>query len=73
VTRVVICRRRYINSAAGRAELVATKFVIQKGTGGKYLFKSKTGNGEISLSSETYESKQGAERGIESVKATHRP
>jgi uncharacterized protein YegP (UPF0339 family) len=47
---------------------VAAKFVIEKGGSGKYRFNLKAGNGEIILSSETYESKQGAERGIESVK-----
>lgn len=47
---------------------MAAKFEIRKGSSGKYRFNLKAGNGEIILSSETYESKQGAEKGIESVK-----
>jgi uncharacterized protein YegP (UPF0339 family) len=37
---------------------MAAKFVIEKGSSGKYRFNLKAGNGEIILSSETYESKQ---------------
>ncbi len=47
---------------------MATKFEIKKGSSGKYRFNLKAGNGEIILSSETYEQKQGALGGIESVK-----
>lgn len=47
---------------------MAAKFEIRKSSGGKYRFNLKAGNGEIILSSETYESKQGAEKGVESVK-----
>ena len=47
---------------------MAGKFEIKKGTSGKYRFNLKAGNGQIILSSETYETKQGAENGIESVK-----
>jgi uncharacterized protein YegP (UPF0339 family) len=43
------------------------KFVIKKGKGG-YRFNLKAGNGKVILSSETYTTKSGAERGIESVK-----
>jgi uncharacterized protein len=48
---------------------MAAKFEIKKGSGGQYRFNLKAGNGEVILSSELYQSKQGAERGIESVKA----
>lgn len=48
---------------------MAAKFVIERGTGGKYRFNLKAGNGEIILSSETYETKAGALGGVESVKA----
>lgn len=48
---------------------MAAKFVIEKGTSGKYRFNLKAGNGEIILTSETYEGKAGAQAGIESVKA----
>lgn len=47
---------------------MAAKFEIKKGSSGKYRFNLKAGNGEIILSSETYESKNGAEKGVESVK-----
>ena len=44
------------------------KFEIKEGTSGKFRFNLKAGNGQIILSSETYETKQGAKGGIESVK-----
>ena len=44
------------------------KFEIKVGTSGKFRFNLKVGNGQIILSSESYESKQGAEKGIESVR-----
>ena len=47
---------------------MAGKFEIKKGTSGKYRFNLKAGNGQIILSSESYETKQGAEKGIESVR-----
>lgn len=47
---------------------MAAKFVIAKGSSGKYRFNLKAGNGEIILTSETYESKASAQDGIESVK-----
>ncbi len=47
---------------------MAGKFEIKKGTSGKYRFNLKASNGQIILSSESYETKQGAEKGIESVK-----
>ena len=48
---------------------MAAKFEIKKGSSGQYRFNLKAGNGEIILTSESYQSKLGAERGIESVKA----
>lgn len=47
---------------------MAAKFEVKKGSSGKYRFNLKAGNGEIILSSESYEQKQGALGGIESVK-----
>ena len=47
---------------------MAAKFVIAKGSSGKYRFNLKAGNGEIILTSEIYESMVGAQEGIESVK-----
>jgi hypothetical protein len=47
---------------------MAGKFEIKEGSSGKYRFNLKAGNGQIILSSESYETKQGAEKGIESVR-----
>ena len=47
---------------------MAAKFEIKKSSNGQYRFNLKAGNGEIILSSEGYKEKQGAQRGIESVK-----
>lgn len=47
---------------------MAGKFVLRKSSNDKYYFNLKAGNGETILSSEMYETKSGAETGIESVK-----
>ena len=48
---------------------MAGSFVIQKGSSGKFHFNLRAeGNYETILTSETYETKSGAEGGIESVK-----
>ena len=47
---------------------MAGKFVLKQAAGGKFMFNLKAGNGEIILTSETYDSKSGAQNGIESVK-----
>jgi len=47
---------------------MAGSFVIEKGSSGKYRFNLRGGNYEIILTSETYESKSGAEGGVESVR-----
>lgn len=47
---------------------MAGKFVLSKGTSGKYHFVLKAGNGETILSSQHYDAKVGAEGGIASVK-----
>jgi hypothetical protein len=44
------------------------KFEIKKSTNDKFYFNLKAGNGEVILTSEMYESKQGCKNGIESVK-----
>lgn len=44
------------------------KFEIFKDVDDKYRFRLKAENGEIISVSEAYETKQGAEKGIESVK-----
>lgn len=44
------------------------KFEIKQGEGGKYHFNLKAENGEIVLTSQLYESKQGAQTGIASVR-----
>jgi len=47
---------------------VAGKFVLEKGITGKFHFNLLAGNGEVIATSESYESKEGALNGIESVK-----
>jgi uncharacterized protein YegP (UPF0339 family) len=48
---------------------MAGKFVLKKGSSGKYHFNLLAGNGQIIAASEAYERKQSALNGIESVKA----
>jgi uncharacterized protein YegP (UPF0339 family) len=49
-------------------EIMAAKFVLTKSKNGKFMFNLKAANGEPILTSEMYESKSGAQNGIESVK-----
>jgi MIP family channel proteins len=44
------------------------KFVVEKGPGGKYHFSLVAGNGQVIATSESYERREGALNGIESVK-----
>jgi uncharacterized protein YegP (UPF0339 family) len=47
---------------------MAGKFVVKKGTSGKYHFNLVAANGQVIATSEAYERKQSALHGIESVK-----
>jgi uncharacterized protein len=47
---------------------MAAKFVLKKGSTGKYRFNLVATNGQIIATSEAYESKASALKGIESVK-----
>jgi uncharacterized protein YegP (UPF0339 family) len=47
---------------------MAGKFVLKRGASGKYHFNLHASNGQIIATSETYERKQSALNGIESVK-----
>lgn len=47
---------------------MAGSFVIEKGSSGKFRFNLRAGNYEKILTSEAYETKAGAEGGIESVR-----
>jgi uncharacterized protein len=47
---------------------MAGKFVVKKGSSGKYHFNLVASNGQVIASSEAYESKSSALNGIESVK-----
>jgi uncharacterized protein YegP (UPF0339 family) len=47
---------------------VAAKFVLKKGSSGKFHFNLLAANGQVIATSETYESKSAAMNGIESVK-----
>lgn len=48
---------------------MAGKFELKSTDGGRFRFNLKAGNGQVILTSETYESKAAAENGIASVKA----
>jgi len=52
----------------GEEASMAGKFVLKKGTSGKYHFNLLAGNGQVIATSETYERKQSALDGIASVK-----
>jgi len=47
---------------------MAAKFVVKKGSTGKFRFNLVASNGEIIATSEAYNSKASAMKGIESVK-----
>lgn len=47
---------------------MAGKFVLKKGSSGKYHFNLIAGNGQVIATSEAYERKESALNGIESVK-----
>ena len=47
---------------------MAGKFVLKKGSSGKFHFNLLAANGQVIATSEAYESKQAAVNGIESVK-----
>jgi uncharacterized protein len=47
---------------------MAAKFVLKKGSTGKFRFNLVATNGQVIATSETYESKAAALNGIESVK-----
>jgi uncharacterized protein YegP (UPF0339 family) len=46
---------------------MAGKFVLKKGSSGKFHFNLVAGNGQVIATSETYESKAAALNGIKSV------
>ena len=47
---------------------VAAKFVLKRGSSGKWHFNLVATNGQVIASSESYETKASALKGIESVK-----
>ena len=47
---------------------MAAKFVLKKGSTGKFHFNLVATNGQVIASSETYESRAAALKGIDSVK-----
>jgi uncharacterized protein YegP (UPF0339 family) len=51
-----------------KGEPMAGKFVLKKGSSGKYHFNLIAGNGQVIATSEAYERKESALNGIESVK-----
>jgi hypothetical protein len=48
---------------------MAGRFVLKKGTSGTFHFNLVAGNGQVIATSETYESRESALNGIESVKS----
>jgi hypothetical protein len=48
---------------------MAGKFVLKKGTSGKFHFNLVAGNGQVIATSEAYDSHESALNGIESVKS----
>jgi uncharacterized protein len=48
---------------------MAGKFVLKKGTSGKFHFNLVAANGQVVATSEAYESRESALNGIESVKS----
>ena len=48
---------------------MAGKYVLKKGTSGKFHFNLLASNGQVVATSEAYESKESAHKGIESVRA----
>jgi uncharacterized protein YegP (UPF0339 family)/CBS domain-containing protein len=60
-----------IQSVAEKAENTETskgRFELKQSANGQYFFNLKASNGQVILSSEMYNSKSAAERGIESIK-----
>ena len=53
----------------GEGETVAGKFVLKKGSSGKFHFNLLAGNGEIIATSQHYERKESAKQGIKSVQS----
>jgi uncharacterized protein len=49
-------------------DVMAGKFVLKKGSSGKFHFNLHAANGQIIATSEAYNSKEAALNGIESVK-----
>ncbi len=47
---------------------MAAKFVLKRGSSGKFHFNLLASNGQVIATSETYESKSAALNGIDSVK-----
>jgi uncharacterized protein len=48
---------------------MAARFVLKKGASGKFHFNLVAGNGQVIATSEAYENRESALKGIESVKA----
>ena len=47
---------------------MAAKFELKPAKGGKFMFNLKAANGQVVLTSETYDTKKNAEKGIASVR-----
>jgi uncharacterized protein len=67
--RASTCEPAELLERADQGGSMAGKFVVKKGASGKYHFNLLAANGQVIATSETYERKQSALNGIESVKA----
>jgi uncharacterized protein len=59
-------------SSGEEGEPVASKFVLNRGSTGKFRFKLLSSNGKVIATSDAYETKPAALRGIESVRSNAR-
>lgn len=57
-----------LNNAINGEDSVAAKFELKSNTKGQFSFNLKAGNGQVILTSETYESRSAAENGIAAVR-----
>jgi uncharacterized protein len=64
---MVLDRLPHQTKIAFQGGQMAAKFVLKKGSTGKYRFNLVATNGQIIATSEAYESKASALKGIESV------
>jgi len=65
---VVICQTDSDRISRKREDAMAGKYVLKKGTTGKFRFNLLSSNGKVIATSEAYETKRAALAGIEAVR-----